>query len=157
MSPPDLPLDERYNRMIPEIKPRYTAEVAVTGGREGHAESSDGVLDVVLRRPKTNGTNDGTNPEQLFAAAWGGCFLGALGAVTRETNIDVSHAKLNVQIGLGEDVTNGGNGLTANIALAIPGVDLAEVQNMADQAHEMCPYSRATRGNIPVEVVAVEA
>lgn len=143
--------------MISDIKPRYIAEVTVTGGREGHAVSSDGVLDVTLRRPKTNGTNEGTNPEQLFAAAWGGCFIGALNAVTRETDIDVSSARLTVKVGLGEDAANGGHGLMATISLAIPGMDLAEVQSLADQAHVTCPYSKATRNNMPVEVVAVEA
>jgi Ohr subfamily peroxiredoxin len=139
------------------MKPRYTAEVQVTGGREGHAVSSDGVLDVTLRRPKTAGVNEGTNPEQLFAAAWGGCFLGALGAVTRETGVDISNATVNVAIGIGEDTVNGGSGLIATISLAIPGMDLAEVQCLADQAHTTCPYSKATRGNIPVQVVAVES
>lgn len=143
--------------MAVEIKPRYTAEVNVTGGREGHAVSSDGVLDVTLRRPKTNGVNEGTNPEQLFAAAWGGCFLGALGAVTREAKIDVSDAKVLVEVGLGEDVTNGGNGLTAKISLSIPGMDLAEVQSLGDQAHVICPYSKATRGNVHVGIIAVES
>jgi Ohr subfamily peroxiredoxin len=139
------------------MKPRYTAEVQVTGGREGHAVSSDGVLDVTLRRPKTAGVNEGTNPEQLFAAAWGGCFLGALGAVTRETGVDISNATVNVAIGIGEDTVNGGSGLIATISLAIPGMDLAEVQCLADQAHTTCPYSKATRGNIPVQVVAIES
>ncbi len=143
--------------MIGEIKARYVAEVEVTGGREGHAVSSDGVLDVTLRRPKTNGISDGTNPEQLFAAAWGGCFLGALNAVTRATEINVSNARLTVEVGLGEDTVNGGNGLMAKIALSIPDMQLAEVQSLADQAHLRCPYSKATRGNIPVEVIAVEA
>jgi Ohr subfamily peroxiredoxin len=139
------------------MKPRYTAEVRVTGGREGHAVSSDGLLDVKMRRPKTNGDNEGTNPEQLFAAAWGACFLGALGGVTRETGVDISNATLDVTIGIGEDTVNGGSGLMATISLAIPGMDLAEVQCLADQAHTTCPYSKATRGNIPVQVVAVES
>jgi Ohr subfamily peroxiredoxin len=139
------------------MKPRYTAEVQVAGGREGHAVSSDGVLDVTLRRPKTAGVNEGTNPEQLFAAAWGGCFLGALGAVTRETGVDISNATVNVAVGIGEDTVNGGSGLIATISLAIPGMDLAEVQCLADQAHTTCPYSKATRGNIPVQVVAIES
>jgi Ohr subfamily peroxiredoxin len=110
-----------------------------------------------MRRPKTNGDNEGTNPEQLFAAAWGACFLGALGGVTRETGVDISNAKLDVAIGIGEDTVNGGSGLMATISLAIPGMDLAEVQCLADQAHTTCPYSKATRGNIPVQVVAVES
>ena len=143
--------------MIETMKPRYTAEVRVTGGREGHAVSSDGILDVAMRRPKINGENEGTNPEQLFAAAWGACFLGALGGVTRETGVDVSQASINVEVGIGEDPVHGGSGLMATISLAIPGMDLAEVQCLADQAHTTCPYSKATRGNIPVEVRAVES
>ena len=143
--------------MIGEIKPTYIAEVDVIGGREGHAVSSDGVLDVTLRRPKTNGVSEGTNPEQLFAAAFGGCFLGALNAFTRDTEIDVSNARLKVEVGKGEDPVHGGNGLTVKLSLSIPGMDLAEVQSLADQAHVICPYSKATRGNIPVEVIAVEA
>lgn len=143
--------------MTGEIKPRYTAEVEVTGGREGHAVSSDGLLDVTLRRPKTNGTNEGTNPEQLFAAAWGGCFLGALNGVTRETEINVSNARIKVEIGIGEDTVHGGSGLMAIISLSIPGMELAEVQCLADQAHTTCPYSKATRGNIPVQVLAIES
>lgn len=143
--------------MSPEINPRYIAAVTTTGGRVGHAVSSDGVLDVTLRRPKIEGVNEGTNPEQLFAAAWGGCFLGAVGAATRETDIDASAARVVVEVGLGEDATNGGNGLMAKISLSIPDLPLAQVQEIADQAHTICPYSRATRGNIPVEVIAVDS
>ena len=141
--------------MPAEIKPRYTAEVAVTGGREGHARSSDGVLDVQIRRPKTNGVSDGTNPEQLFGAAWGSCFLGAVGAVASESNTDISEAKVDVEVGLGEDVTNGGNGLMAKISLAVPGLDKSQIEDLLEKAHEMCPYSKATRGNVPVELVAI--
>lgn len=140
--------------MSAEIKPRYTAEVTVSGGREGRAVSSDGVLDVELRRPKTNGVSDGTNPEQLFGAAWGGCFLGAVNAVGREEDIDVSSAELKIEIGLGEDVTNGGNGLMAKISLAVPGMEKSEVEDLLEKAHAMCPYSKATRGNVAVELIA---
>lgn len=140
--------------MAPTIKPNYTAEVVVTGGREGHARSSDGVLDVQIRRPKTNGVSEGTNPEQLFGAAWGACFLGAVGAVGRESNIDVSDAKADVEIGLGEDTINGGNGLTAKISLSVPGLEASQIEDLLEKAHSMCPYSKATRGNVAVELVA---
>ncbi len=140
--------------MTAEVKPRYTAEVTITGGREGHAKSSDGVLDVQIRPPKTNGVSDGTNPEQLFAAAWGACFLSALGAVGRESGTDVSEARLNVDVSVGEDVTNGGSGLMAKISLAVPGMEKPEIESLLEKAHAMCPYSKATRGNIPVELVA---
>ncbi len=141
--------------MAIDVKPKYTAEVTVLGGREGQAQSSDGVLDVQIRRPKTNGVSDGTNPEQLFGAAWGSCFLGAVGAVGRESDIDVSDAKADVEISLGEDQTNGGNGLMAKISVAIPGLEKAQIEDVMQKANEMCPYSKATRGNIAVELVAV--
>lgn len=142
--------------MPAEIKPQYVAEVTVTGGRDGHAKSSDGVLDVQIRRPKTNGVSDGTNPEQLFGAAWGACFLGALGVVGKESNTDVSEAKLNVEIGLGEDVTNGGSGLAATISLSVPGLETSQIEDLLEKAHAMCPYSKATRGNVPVELIALD-
>src|SRR5712675_757336 len=80
------------------INPMYATTVTVTGGREGHAVSDDGVLDVQLRRPKLNGVSEGTNPEQLFAAAWGGCFQSALMAVARKSGDDVSASTVNVEV-----------------------------------------------------------
>lgn len=136
------------------IDPRYATTVTVTGGREGHAVSDDGVLDVQLRRPKTNGVAEGTNPEQLFAAAWGACFQGAMGAVARETGDDISQSRVNVQVALGAD-PNGGFGLTAKIEVEIPHMEKTKAQELIDKAHETCPYSKVTRGNIAVEVVAV--
>lgn len=143
--------------MTGEIKPRYTGVVKVTGGRQGQAISDDGVLDLPLRLPKLRGQTDGTNPEQLFAAAWGGCLLGVLAAITRGTGVDVSHASVHVEVDVGADTVDGGNGIAARISLAIPGMELAEVQSLADQAHAACPYSKATRGNIPVTIIAVPA
>lgn len=140
--------------MPAEIKPRYTAEVTVSGGREGTARSSDGVLDVQIRRPKVNGVSDGTNPEQLFAAAWGACFLSAVGAVAKESQTDVNEAILNVDVSVGEDVSNGGSGLMAKISLSVPGLEKSRVEELLEKADAMCPYSKATRGNIPVELIA---
>lgn len=140
--------------MPTEVKPRYTAEVAVSGGREGNARSSDGVLDVQIRPPKSNGVSDGTNPEQLFAAAWGACFLSAVGAVAKESDTDVSEARLNVDVSVGEDVSNGGSALMAKISLSVPGLQMSVVKDLLEKADAMCPYSKATRGNIPVELVA---
>lgn len=142
--------------MPPKIEPRYVAEVDVSGGRVGHAVSTDGVLDVVLRRPNLNGVSEGTNPEQLFGAAWGACFLGALGLAGKEAEIDVTGASAHVAIGIGEDPDLGGSALCATIAISLPGVELTQVQELADRAHEICPYSKATRGNIEVIVTAVE-
>jgi Ohr subfamily peroxiredoxin len=137
------------------IDPKYTATVTSTGGREGHAVSDDGILDVQLRRPKLQGTNDGTNPEQLFAAAWAACFQGALNAATRGTDIDVSQSTVTVHVAMGPAAEAGGYGLAGKIEVAIPGLPLEKVQELADTAHAGCPYSRATQGNIEVEVVGV--
>jgi len=137
------------------IDPKYTATVSVTGGREGHAVSDDGVLDVQLRRPKTNGVNEGTNPEQLFAAAWGACYQSALTGVARKTGDDVSESIVKVEVSQGP-ASDGGYGLAAKIIVEIPGMDRAKVQSLADEAHTLCPYSRATKGNIDVEVTAVQ-
>ena len=136
------------------IDPKYTTAVTVSGGREGHAISDDGALDVQLRVPKRNGKSEGTNPEQLFAAAWGGCFGSALMYLARGAGVDASNATVNVEIAQGPD-SDGGYGLAARIVVSIPGVDRDKVQELADAAHQSCPYSKATRGNIDVEVTAV--
>jgi Ohr subfamily peroxiredoxin len=132
----------------------YATTVTVTGGREGHAVSDDGVLDVQLRRPKLNGVSEGTNPEQLFAAAWGGCFQSALMAVARRSGDDVSGGTVKVEVAQGPD-DSGGYGLAAKITVAIPGMERAKAQELADAAHGLCPYSKATRGNVDVEITAV--
>ena len=136
------------------IDPKYTTSVPVTGGRQGHAVSEDGVLDVQLRLPKLNGVNTGTNPEQLFAAAWGGCIQSALMAVARNAGQDVSDSTVKVEVAQGPD-SDGGYGLAARITVAIPGLDQSSAQELAGEAHALCPYSKATRGNIDVEVTAV--
>ncbi len=135
------------------IEKKYATTVTVTGGREGHAVSDDGVLDVQLRRPKLNGVSDGTNPEQLFAAAWGGCFQSALMAVARQSGDDVSGSTVTVEVAQGPD-QQGGYGLAATITVDIPGMEPEQAQELTNAAHAMCPYSRATRGNIDVEVTA---
>lgn len=135
-----------------KIKAMYTTAVTVTGGREGHAVSDDGVLDVQLRRPKINGVSEGTNPEQLFAAAWGGCYQSALLAVARKSGDNVSESTVNVEVAQGTE-ESGAFGLAAKITITIPGMDRAKAQQLADAAHQLCPYSRATRGNIDVEII----
>jgi Ohr subfamily peroxiredoxin len=139
---------------VGKIDPKYATTITVTGGREGHAVSDDGVLDVQLRRPKTSGVGEGTNPEQLFAAAWGGCFQSAMTAVAQQTGDDVSRSVVKVEIAQGPDA-DGGYGLAATFTVGIPGLEHAKAQKLADAAHELCPYSRATRGNIEVETVVV--
>ena len=129
----------------------YATTVTLTGGREGHAISDDGVLDVQLRRPKLNGVSDGTNPEQLFAAAWGGCFQSALMAIARKSGDDVSRSIVTVAVAQGPD-SQGGYGLSATITVDIPDMEQEQAQELANAAHKNCPYSKATRGNIDVEV-----
>ena len=137
-----------------QITPMYTTTVTVMGGREGHAVSDDGVLDVQLRRPKLNGVSEGTNPEQLFAAAWGGCYQSALMAVARKSGDDVSASTVSVEVAQGRDA-DGGFGLAAKITVTIPGMEPEKAQQLAEAAHRLCPYSRATRGNVDVEITVV--
>jgi osmotically inducible protein OsmC len=136
-----------------KINTRYKTSMTATGAREGYVVSDDGVLDVKLRRPKTNGTPEGTNPEQLFGAAYAGCFQGALFGVARDTGDDVSNSSVTAEVSLREDET-GGSGLVVKIIVDVPGMDRAKVQELANSAHQRCPYSKATLGNIDVEVAA---
>ncbi|CAN5325814.1 organic hydroperoxide resistance protein [soil metagenome] len=132
-------------------KPLYTAEVSTTGGREGHAKSSDGVLDLALTKP---GAGKGTNPEQLMAAGWSACYQSAVQAIAKRDGLDASKSVVTVKVTLGNDET-GSYGLKAEINLSVPGLALEQVQTLAKTADEMCPYSKATRGNIEVAVNAV--
>ena len=129
--------------------------LAVGAARQSNAVDLTGqnVLDVQLRRPKLNGVSEGTNPEQLFAAAWGGCFQSALMAVARTSGVDVSGSVVSVEVAQGPD-SEGGYGLAANITVDIPGMEPEQAQELANAAHALCPYSKATRGNIDVEVTA---
>lgn len=132
----------------------YTASVTAQGGRDGHIKSSDGILDFEVKKPKEMGGQGGaTNPEQLFAAAWGPCYLGALGSIAEKQGIDVSEATVNVQVSFNKD----GNVylLSAELDVHIPGLAHDETQRLADLAHKTCPYSKATKGNIEVRVTAI--
>lgn len=132
----------------------YTAEVTATGGRDGHIKSSDGQLEFEVRRPKElDGQGGATNPEQLFAAAWGPCYLGALGSVAERAGVDVSEASVNVLVSFNKE----GNAfvLSADLDVHIPGISHEEAQSLADKAHKACPYSKATRGNIEVRITAI--
>lgn len=132
----------------------YTASVIATGGRDGHVKSNDGILDVELRRPKEMGGQGGaSNPEQLFAAAWGACYLGALGSVADHEGIDASEATVNVQVSFNED--GKAFALSAELDIHIPGLGHDETQRIAEMAHKTCPYSKAVKGNIEVRVSAV--
>jgi len=132
----------------------YTAEVTATGGRDGHIKSSDGTLNLDIHTPmEMGGQGGGTNPEQLFAAAWGPCYLGALGSVAKTAGVDTTEATVKVQVSFNKD----GNAyaLSAELDVHIPGISTEEAQSLADKAHKACPYSKATRGNIEVRVTAL--
>jgi osmotically inducible protein OsmC len=133
----------------------YTAVVTAKGGRDGHIKSSDGVLDLDLHKPAEMGGEGGnyTNPEQLFAGAYGACYLGALGTIAKHDGVDASEATAEVHISFNKD----GNAyaLSAELHVHIPGQPLEEAQKLAEKAHRACPYSKAVRGNIDVKVIAI--
>lgn len=132
----------------------YTAKAEITGGRNGHGATDDKAVAVDLRTPtEMGGPGGGTNPEQLFAVGYGACFQGALGLAGKEMSIDTSKSVVNVEVGIGPEGES--FGLRVKISVSLPDVDTATAQKLVDRTHELCPYSKATRGNIPVEVVAV--
>ncbi len=137
----------------------YSATATAWGGREGRAASDDGRIDVALSMPAGLGGDDGpgTNPEQLFATAYAACFHSALKATARREQIDLSDSAVSVTISLIEDPQDpeAGWNLAARIEAQLGGVDAATAQRLLEIAHQRCPYSRATRGNISQEVLLV--
>ncbi|WP_405690737.1 organic hydroperoxide resistance protein [Streptomyces sp. NBC_00057] len=131
----------------------YTAVATATHGREGRAITPDGKLDLQLAIPaEMGGSGQGTNPEQLFAAGYAACFASALGLVGRQAKIDVSDAAVTGEVGIGKQ--GEGFGLAVTLRVELPEtVDEATGRKLVEQAHQVCPYSNATRGNIPVELV----
>ncbi|MBD2897740.1 organic hydroperoxide resistance protein [Spirillospora sp. NPDC000708] len=129
----------------------YTA-VATANGREGRAVSSDGRLDLTLAPPREmGGSGAGTNPEQLFAAGYAACFASALGAVARGSRQDVRDVSVTAEVGIGGSVEKG-FGLSVVLRVELPD-GLENGRELVERAHQVCPYSNATRGNIPVELV----
>jgi Ohr subfamily peroxiredoxin len=131
----------------------YTATATATGGREGQATSSDGVLDVKLSTPRELGGagGPGTNPEQLFAAGYSACFLGALKFVAGRAKVALpATTTVTGKVGIGQIPT--GFGIEVELTVAVPGLAADQVRELVDQAHIVCPYSNATRGNIDVKV-----
>ncbi|MFE3789668.1 organic hydroperoxide resistance protein [Streptomyces goshikiensis] len=129
----------------------YTAVATAENGRDGRVATNDGQLDVVVNPPKEmGGSGAGTNPEQLFAAGYSACFQGALGVVARNENADVSGSTVTAEVGIGKN--DDGFGLIVKITASIPNVDAATARDLIEKAHQVCPYSKATRGNITVEL-----
>jgi Ohr subfamily peroxiredoxin len=134
----------------------YTAEAHVTGGRDkGHGSSSDGQLDVQLRLPtEMGGAGDGTNPEELFAVGYAACFEGALGVVARRAKVDTGDAEIDSKVSLSPN-GSGGFELSVGLDVTLPAVHDAELAvSLVREAHQVCPYSNATRGNIEVALTA---
>jgi len=130
-------------------KTLYTAHTHTTGGRDGAARSSDGRLDVKLSPPGSAGA--GTNPEQLFAAGWSACFIGAMGLAARSQGVALpGDAAVDAEVDLG--MKGGAYLLAARLKVSLPGVEAATARAIVDAAHQTCPYSKATRGNIDVVI-----
>jgi len=129
----------------------YTATAHATGdGRNGHARSEDGILDVDMRVPREMGGSGGAaNPEMLFAAGYAACFHSALKVVARQEKVGVDGSEVAASVGIGP-LDNGGFGLAVELRVSIPDLDRDTAEKLVARAHEVCPYSNATRGNIPV-------
>jgi Ohr subfamily peroxiredoxin len=140
------------------MKPLYTATATAHGGREGHVKSSDGVIDLQLKMPKELGGPGGafTNPEQLFAAGYAACFEGALRLVARLQKLPLTDAHIRADVTIGK-TDDGGFGLKVALTGRIAGLDREAAQKLMEAAHQVCPYSRATRNNIEVTVGVEEA
>ena len=127
----------------------YTARTHTTGGRDGASRTSDGRLDVKLSTPGTPGT--GTNPEQLFAAGWSACFMSAIGLVASQKKVALpADRAIDAEVDLGTN--DDGYVLRARLTVSLPGLDRGVAQTLVDAAHQLCPYSKATHGNIDVAI-----
>jgi Ohr subfamily peroxiredoxin len=129
----------------------YTAHAQSTGdGRNGHVATTDGILDLDLAAPKEmGGSGAGANPEQLFAAGYAACFHSALRGLARRAKVDVTGSAVEAEVGIGSN-GEGGYGLAVTLSVDLPGVESATAQQLVEQAHQVCPYSNATRGNVEV-------
>ena len=137
----------------------YIAVANVTGGRNGHAVSHEPDLELDLDTPVVmGGKGQGTNPEQLFAIGWGACFQGALGLAGKELRVaatKLAQSKVRTHISLGDEGES--FGIKAKIEVYLPGVEHDLAQRLVDRTQELCPYSKATAGNVPMEVVVVDS
>ncbi|MFE7523046.1 organic hydroperoxide resistance protein [Streptomyces halstedii] len=140
---------------IQGIDVAYTAVATAENGRDGRVATDDGRLDVVVNPPKEmGGSGAGTNPEQLFAAGYSACFQGALGVVARKEKADISGSTVTAAVSIGKTEA-GGFGLQVAISASIPNLDAKTARSLVEKAHQVCPYSNATRGNITVDLSVV--
>ncbi|MEK3733776.1 MULTISPECIES: organic hydroperoxide resistance protein [Paenibacillus] len=132
----------------------YTASATARGGREGSVSSSDGVLKHDLKMPKELGGpgGAGTNPEQLFAAGYSACYESALQNIARKEKVKLTETEVTADVMIGKDESDGGFKLAVKLNVKLPGVERSQAEDLARKAHDFCPYSKATRGNIDVEL-----
>ena len=135
------------------MKILYTADATATGGRNGHVKSDNGVLDLQVRMPKALGgaNDDHTNPEQLFAAGYAACFDSALNLVIKQEKISTGDTTVTAKVSIGQNDA-GGFGLAIELDVNIKEMDLDKANELVDKAHQVCPYSNATRGNVEVKL-----
>jgi osmotically inducible protein OsmC len=137
------------------MKILYTAHGSATGGREGQAATDTGNVKLVLNTPKElgGGGGDGTNPEQLFAMGYSACFLGALKFAAGKEKVKIpDDARVSADVGIGPRDDGKGFGIAVKLTISAPGIARAELEDLVQKAHIVCPYSDATRGNIAVEL-----
>jgi Ohr subfamily peroxiredoxin len=135
------------------MKTLYTTSVTAKGGRDGHVKSENGILELDVRTPKALGgaSDDFTNPEMLFAAGYSACFDSALNLVIKRAKMETGETTVSAKVSIGQ-TENGGFGLAVELDVNIPGLSLEDAQSLVDQAHQVCPYSNATRNNIEVQL-----
>lgn len=131
----------------------YTTSVTAKGGRNGHVKSDNGIVDLEVRMPKALGgaNDDFANPEMLFAAGYSACFDSALNRVIMLSKTKTGETSVTAKVSIGQ-IENGGFGLAVELDVNIPGVSLEEAQELTEKAHQICPYSNATRNNIEVKL-----
>lgn len=135
------------------MKTLYTTSVTAKGGRDGHVKSENGILELDVRTPKALGgvSDDFANPEMLFAAGYSACFDSALNLVIKRAKMTTGETTVQAKVSIGQ-IENGGFGLAVELDVNIPGITLEEAQSLVEQAHQVCPYSNATRNNIEVKL-----
>ncbi|QDW21676.1 organic hydroperoxide resistance protein [Flavobacterium sp. KBS0721] len=135
------------------MKTLYTTSVTAKGGRNGQVKSENGILDLEVRMPKAlGGTSDEfTNPEMLFAAGYAACFDSALNLIISKSKIETGETSVTAQVSIGQN-QDGGFGLAAELEVNIPGVSIEQAQELTEKAHQICPYSNATRSNMEVKL-----
>lgn len=138
-----------------EMEPLYTAVVSATGGREGHVKSEDGIIDLDVRQPKALGGSgeEAANPELFFASGFAACYDSALNLVLRKNRVKAD-TTVTANVTIGRDEADGGLKLAVRLDVSIPDLSKEEIEKFAAEAHQICPYSKATRGNIDVTIIA---